>query len=266
MGAAAAAPALADTQISRAGSRYLQERRVLLYECTRKEIREALEQGSLKAAIVPTGSTEQHNEHLAMIHDTASVLLVAQKAALQLYPQVIVTTPVSIGISPHWMERKGTLTLRPETFLAVVFDICESLKAHGLKKILILNGHGGNQTPLKTAAPAWQEKLDIQIEACSYWEAYSKENAGPYMASGFAMIPGHSAEFETSFALAAFPERIHRVGVDYSKVNLNLKNPKDADDDRMYYQDSLLATAEKGEALIGIAVDWVAEKVRHIIE
>jgi creatinine amidohydrolase/Fe(II)-dependent formamide hydrolase-like protein len=117
-----------------------------------------------------------------------------------------------------------------------------------------------------SAVAAWREKLGVQIESCSYWEAYSKENAGPYMTSGFAMIPGHSAEFETSFALAAFPERIHRVGVDYSKVKLNLKSPKDVEDDRTYYQDSLLATAEKGEALIGMAVNWVAEKVRHMIE
>jgi creatinine amidohydrolase len=276
MGAAAAVPPAADlpagqgflasaTRVARAGDKYPQERKVLLYECTRKEVREALERGSLKAAIVPTGSTEQHNEHLAMIHDTASALLVSQKAALQLYPQVIVTTPVSVGISPHWMERKGTLTLRPETFLSVVFDICESLKIHGLKTILILNGHGGNDKPLKAGVPAWREKLGIQIEACSYWEAYSQENAAPHMTSGFAMIPGHSAEFETSFALAAFPERVHRVGVDYSKVKLNLRSPKDAEEDRMYYQDSLLATAEKGEALIGIAVDWVAEKVRRMI-
>jgi creatinine amidohydrolase/Fe(II)-dependent formamide hydrolase-like protein len=53
--------------------------------------------------------------------------------------------------------------------------------------------------------------------------------------------------------------------VDYSKVRLNLKSPKDADDDRMYYNDSLLATAEKGEALIRIAVDWVAKKMRQMI-
>ncbi len=255
----------ASPQVARAGDKYIRPERVLLWECTRKEIREAIETGSLKAAIVPTGSTEQHNEHLAMIHDTASVLLVSQNAALQLYPRVTVATPVPVGISPHWMERKGTLTLRPETFLATVFDICESLKAHGLKNILILNGHGGNAAPLKSRVQEWREQLGIRLEACSYWEAYTKENAAAYMQSGMAMIPAHSAEFETSFALAAFPERVHRVGVDYSKVKLNLKSAQDAEDDRIYYQDSLLATAEKGEALIRIATDWVAEKLRSMI-
>jgi len=58
---------------------------------------------------------------------------------------------------------------------------------------------------------------------------------------------------------------VHREGVDYSKVRLNLKNPKDANDDRTYYNDSLLATAEKGEALIRIAVDWTADRMRRMI-
>src|ERR1051325_10127474 len=130
----------ASADIAPAGNTYVDPRKVLLWESTRKEFREAIEGGALKAMIVPTGSTEQHNEHLAMINDTASVTLVAQQAALLLYPKIMVATPVPVGISPHWMDRKGTLTLKKETFLAVVFDICESLQVHGVKKILALNG------------------------------------------------------------------------------------------------------------------------------
>ena len=92
-----------------ASDRFINPRKVLLWECTRREIRESLNAGKLKAAIIPTGSTEQHNEHLAMIQDTASALLIAKETALNLYPEVIVTTPVPIGISPHWMDRRGTL-------------------------------------------------------------------------------------------------------------------------------------------------------------
>jgi hypothetical protein len=66
--------------ISAAGNTYVDARRVLLWENTRREFREALEGGTLKAMIVPTGSTEQHNEHLAMIQDTASVTLVAHQS------------------------------------------------------------------------------------------------------------------------------------------------------------------------------------------
>ena len=261
---------LPSSSTTRANDRYVDPRKVLLWESTRKEIREALESGRLKAALVPLGSTEQHNEHLAMIHDTASAVLVAQQAALQLYPQAIVSTPVPVGISPYWMERKGTLTLRPETFLAMVFDICESLRTHGIKTIFIVNGHGGNDQPLKSHLAEFRAQLGVNIDACSYWDAYTssdetKDKVKKIMQSGLAKVPGHSGEFETSFALAAFPERVHREGVDYEKVQLALKDPEDLKSDRSFYYDSLLATPEKGEVLIRIAVDWVAARVRRMI-
>jgi len=126
---------------------FFNPQRVLLWESTRKEIREALSAGHLKAAIVPTGATEQHNEHLSLIADTAQATLIAQQAALNLYPKAIVSTPCPVGYSPYHMARKGTLTLSKETFLAYVFEVVKCLKAHGFKTIFILNGHGGN-TPL----------------------------------------------------------------------------------------------------------------------
>lgn len=266
---ASQSPPLPSSNVARASDRYVNPRKVLLWESTRKEIREALEEGRLKAAIVPTGSTEQHNEALAMIQDTASAVLIAQQAALQLYPQVIVSTPVPVGISPYWMNRKGTLTLRPETFLAMVFDICDSLRQHGIKTIFIVNGHGGNDQPLKTHMAEFRSKLGITIDACSYWDAYHSSEAiqaevNRIMQGGLASVPGHAGEFETSFALAAWPERVHREGVDYEKAHLTL-SPEELKGDRKGYYDSLLATAEKGELLIPIAVDWVAARVRSLI-
>jgi creatinine amidohydrolase len=255
----------ARADIEPAGAGYVNPRKVLLYESTRKEFREAIEGGTLKAVIVPTGSTEQHNEHLAMINDTASVTLVAQKAALLLYPNVMVATPVSIGISPHWMDRKGTLTLKRETFLAVVFDICESLQTHGVKNILVLNGHGGNVGPLRESVPGFADKLGIRIETNSYWDAYTPAITRKYMVSGKA--PGHAAEFETSFAMAAFPERIHWEGVDYDtiKPHLHIKDPKSAAQEEQFAREARLATTAKGEAMIDIAVRWTAKRLRQMI-
>ena len=204
---AAAAGANSSADVAPAGGTYIDPRKVLLWESTRKEFRESLEGGALKVMIVPTGSTEQHNEHLAMINDTASVTLIAQQAALLLYPQAMVATPVSIGISPHWMDRKGTLSLKKETFLAVVYDICESLRTHGVTKILVLNGHGGNVEPLRESVPEFARKLGIRIETNSYWDAYTPAIVKQYIKSG--KTPGHAEKFETSFAMTTFPQRIH---------------------------------------------------------
>lgn len=265
--AAATLPASSyPTGVVPAGGTFINPRKVLLWESTRKEFREALEGGSLQAVIVPTGSTEQHNEHLAMIHDTASVTLVAQQVALQLYPRVMVATPVSVGISPHWMDRKGTLTLKKETFLNVVFEICESLQIHGVKNILILNGHGGNVGPLKESVAGFRQKLGINVAFNSYWDAYTPEIIRKYMESGKA--PGHASEFEVSFAMAAFPERIHWEDVDYekAKANLHIRTPEAAKADEQFAKEARLASTAKGEAMIQIAITWVANRVKQLIE
>jgi len=258
------APAAA-AEVAATSSTYINPRKVLLWESTRKEFREAIESGTLKAMIVPTGSTEQHNEHLEMINDTASVTLVAQQAALLLHPQVMVATPVSVGISPHWMDRKGTLSLKKETFLAVVHDICESLVTHGVKNILVLNGHGGNVRPLRDSMADWRKEFGINIVTNSYWDAYNREIINKNMESGVA--PGHAAEFETSFAMAAFPERIHWEGVDYAKAKpgLGIKDPKSAVQDEQFAKEARLASTAKGEAMIDIAVKWTTERVRTLI-
>jgi creatinine amidohydrolase len=257
--------ACAAQSIAVAGSTYVDPRRVLLWENTRREFREAVEGKTLRAMILPTGSTEQHNEHLAMIQDTASATLVAQQAALSLYPQVMVATPVPVGISPHWMDRKGTLTLRRETFLSVVYDICDSLKTHGITRILILNGHGGNAAPLKESVGEFAAKLGISLRAHSYWEAYGREAVKEHMTSG--RVPGHAGEFETSFAMAAFPQRVRWEGVDYDKVKdrLNIKEPRSAADDEQFHRDAKLAGTQKGEAMIAIAVKWTADVLRQMI-
>jgi len=254
-----------EATVDRAANGYVDVRKVRLWENTRKEFRESLEGGVLKAVIVPTGSTEQHNEHLAMIHDTASVTLVAELGALRVYPQVLVATPVSVGISPHWMDRKGTLSLKKETFLAVVYDICESLKTHGVANILVLNGHGGNAAPLQEAMPEFRRKLGINVQFNCYWDAYSPEIIRKYMESNKA--PGHAAEFETSFAMAAFPERIHWEGVDYEKAksSLHIKSPESARQEEQFAREAKLATTAKGEAMLAIAVDWLAGRLQRLI-
>jgi creatinine amidohydrolase len=265
LGCAALAGSDARAGVQAAANTYVNARKVLLWESTRKEFREALEGGALQVVVVPTGSTEQHNEHLAMINDTASVTLVAQQAALKVYPKAMVATPVPIGISPRWMDRKGTLTLKKETFLAVVYEICESLQVHGVKNILVLNGHGGNVAPLRESVPEYARKLGVNIQTNSYWEAYSPEIVKKYMTSGVA--PGHAAEFETSFAMAAFPERIHWAGVDYQaiKPRLHIKDPKSAAQEEQFAKEAKWATTAKGEAMIAIAVEWAARRLRQMI-
>lgn len=237
---------------------------VLLYEMTRREVREAIDDGRLRAAIVPTGSTEQHNEHLHMIHDTASALYVAEAAARRHYPAVVVTTPLAIGVSEHWMDHKGTLTTRVEVFQELLYDVCESLRRHGLRRILILNGHAGNIGPVRARLEEFRQRLEgVDLRFHSYWEAYDREFVESVLDS--KNCPGHASEFETSFALAAFPHRVRWEGVDYDSARLTISRPDRAEQDRNFHYEARLATAEKGRRMIERAVDWVAEVLAEML-
>lgn len=236
---------------------------VLLWENQRRYIREAIDAGTLKGAIIPTGSTEQHNEHLAMYHDTQSAVYVSKLAAEKLFPQVIVTTPLAIGVSEHWMDHKGTLTLRPEVFGEVLYDVADSIRRHGIHNILIVNGHAGNTAPVQERLDGFRDRLGINLAYHSYWEAYSEELVQEQMESG--VCPGHAAEFETAFALAAFPENVDWNGVDYDSAKLTISNAGQAAADREYHHQAKLATAEKGQAMLDVAVAWVAERMQAML-
>ena len=217
--------------------------RVFVGDLTRKEFRERMQAGTIKAAVVPTAATEQHNEHLEMIHDTLHVTHMAEQAAKRLHPQVVVATPIGIGVSEHWMEHVGTLTVRPEIFCEYVFDVCRSLQRAGIRNILILNGHGGNVKPLMRRIDEYRDKLKINLRFQSYWDVYDPDFARNMMEN--RRLPGHACEYETSTMLHLAPERVHREDID---------NPAAAS-----------GTREKGEKLIEPAVSGVAEILRKMI-
>ncbi len=123
------------------------DRQYRIEHLTRREFREAHDAGHFNAAIVATGAVEQHLEHLAMGHDIHSSTRIGEMVAEGLYPDVLLAVPINVGISEHHMFASGTLTVKPSTWLAAVFDTVETLQRHGIRKVLILNAHGGNRLP-----------------------------------------------------------------------------------------------------------------------
>src|SRR5436305_843073 len=92
-------------------------------------------------AVVPIGSTEQH-AHLSLATDNILAERVACEAAEPL--GVPVFPALAYGVTPSFRAYPGTLTLRVETYLRVVRDLLDSLAANGFRRIVLVNGHGGN--------------------------------------------------------------------------------------------------------------------------
>ena len=155
------------------------------------------------------------------------------------------------GISEHHMKHPGTLSLAPATFLAVVHDLIDSMIRAGFQNVIVLNGHGGNVVPCRSTWDQFVRRYQVNLHFLSYWDVYTAEDA-ELLDSGQRMpqdLPGHAQEFETSFALSAFPENVR------TDMWTDQADPTPA-----------MATAEKGEQFIRRAVDRLVNFVEEVID
>jgi creatinine amidohydrolase len=181
---------------------------VLWSERTREEFASYAERGAV--VLVPIGSVEQHGLALPVNTDNREVEFVAQEGARQALAPVLVTPVIPFGISlHHMMYPAGTITLRVETLLRVLSEVCESVAQHGFDRILLLNGHGGNTGTLSAAALELKFRLTRQVQAANWWELtlpiFAEVCEGPVTET-----IGHAGEAETSCILALTPESVRR--------------------------------------------------------
>lgn len=153
--------------------------------------------------IIPVGSTEQHGNHLPLGTDTLVAMLLAEDAAKE--TGVLVAPPLWYGWSPHHMVLPGTITIRPEILVELLYDVIQSLQIHGFTKFIVINGHRiVNISWMQLAAERAQRQLGVKVVL--FDPAYmSKEIVGKL---GYGPV-GHSEEIETSQILYKRPELVH---------------------------------------------------------
>ena len=119
-------------------------------------------------AVVPLGSTEQHAQ-LSLMVDCILSERVAVDAAEPL--GIPVFPPVNYGITPYFKGYPGTISMRPETLIAVFRDVFDSLKQGGFRRIMIVNGHGGN-APVASLAQDWMsENAGVRVRFHNWYNA-----------------------------------------------------------------------------------------------
>ena len=119
-------------------------------------------------AIVPLGSTEQH-AYLSNSVDSILAEKVAEEAAAPL--GVAVFPVLAFGITPYFATFPGSISLRMDTYARIITDVLDSLASTGFKRVLFVNGHGGN-TPGQTAALEWlNSHPDCRMRWHNWWNA-----------------------------------------------------------------------------------------------
>ncbi len=142
-----------------------------LAELTWAEVRER--RGQATVGLIPVGATEQHGPHLPLGTDFLTAQALAHAAASE--TGAVCTPVVPVGISAHHQQFWGTLTVSPDAFRAYMRDLARSLAEHGWRRLVFVNGHGGNSAALLEVcrtlrcedvfAVVWSWWLDPSVQA-----------------------------------------------------------------------------------------------------
>ena len=157
--------------------------------------------------IIPVASTEQHGPHLPTQVDCLLVGEIARRAATRASERIptVVTPVVWTGLAEHHMSLGATISLDFNAFFTILRGICSSLTRHGFRKILLLNGHGGNIAALTVTVNELAPALDAPIATTTYW--LLAQSAFSRILEKQANVR-HACEAETSMVLALRPDLV----------------------------------------------------------
>jgi creatinine amidohydrolase len=159
----------------------------------------------------PIAALEQHGGHLPVFTDSMLLGEVVRRVAEVVGDRVLWAPLLWLGNSDHHLEFAGTLSAPPRTYLDLLAGLFDNLVAHGFRRILILNGHGGNIVPASQAVfearQRYRDRNDLLFLSATYWLLGSCP--GSVDRTFVQERMGHACEWETSMMLRLAP---HLVG------------------------------------------------------
>lgn len=159
-----------------------------------------------EVAVLPLGATEPHNLHLPYSTDTCEGNLIGEhicEAAHQRGGKVVLLPTVPYGTQTNMRKMPLALNVNPSTLNLVVTDLIESLVGSGIRKILLLNSHGGNE--LKPLLRELAGRTPAHLFLCNWYQIFRDQYH-----QIFEQADDHAGEMETSLALAYFPQWVLR--------------------------------------------------------
>jgi len=188
-------------------------RKFLIEEMTPREMTEALKE--VDTVVVPLGSIEQHGPHLPVGTDTLIPIAVAKRVAER--AKVLVAPPVYYGNSLSMVDMEGVFTVTPDALASFLFDLCKSFARQGFKKVVFINGHGGNKQVLSFIGQKARLETGTLIVRIDWWEIAAEEI--PKICEKEVV---HADEGETSVMMACRPELVDmtKAAKDYTHDKL----------------------------------------------
>lgn len=252
-------------------------------EMTWPECNEAVKAG--KVAVLPVATYEDHGYHLPIDVDVVLATEICERAVARIPTEAVLIPAVTHGYSPHHMDFPGTITIRWDTFINYVKDVCLSLAHHGFTRILIVNGHGSNTAPLEMAARLTVVETDGQVLCANvnHWGSHKVREAGKSIRTSAYGGTSHAGEYETSLYLALRPDLVDMeqavdertpLPTSFQTDLLAGKHPDGSVATLMplwstmtesgVRGDATVATREKGEQFLEAAIEGLIALVREL--
>lgn len=157
-----------------------------------------------EVAVLPFGATEPHNLHMPYGTDVFQVEVLGRRACERAYragAAVLLLPTVPFGVNTNHLKVPGALALSvtPTTLLKLLTDLVDSLERQGLKKLVLLNGHGGNE--LKPLTRELHHRTSVFLAVCDWYKM-----AADVYPEIFDRPGEHADEVETSLGMAYFPD------------------------------------------------------------
>ncbi len=180
------------------------------YEMTASELRGVDRDGTL--VLLPIAACEQHGPHLPTATDTIICGAIAAGVEKEMPDSVLLLPVLWLGASQHHLPWGGTLTATLETYTTLLCEIIQPLLQDGYRRVLLLNGHGGNVDPMHVALRRLQPRYpQTLLSAAAYWSIAKSEIAE--ILTGEDKGIGHACEAETSLVMHLRPELVRADGI-----------------------------------------------------
>jgi creatinine amidohydrolase len=219
--------------------------------------------------ILALGATENHGPHLPFGADTIFTDVLAREVAKRV-KDVILLPPIWYGESLDHVRFPMTITLSPQTLENTIFEVLDSVASHGVKRVLLINGHDGNRSPIASAVKRLREKHPETAVANYEWplSVYDHLEKGFFEKWGGH---GHAGESETSIFLHIRPDLVETGNIPKDSP------PLDYHDGVLYWSirditetgvegAPRFATAEKGSVIVQKCVDLIVDLLGQLEE
>ena len=161
--------------------------------------------------VVPIASCEQHGQHLPVFVDTIQVHEIATRVEAEMSDRILLVPSLWLGSSHHHKDFAGTISVRPSLFSEIIMSIAESILNTGFRRIVFLNGHGGNVMPGSAALSELvvdNDDADNAYLCLSSWWAVAQNSISQDKIESVTAGVSHACEFETSLMLHVRPDLV----------------------------------------------------------